>query len=561
MSNQNVNRIIWICWFQGWETAPFLVRQCRESWISRNPGWDVRAIDASSVRRYLDIDDYVALGAKEITAASLSDIVRVLLLREYGGVWVDATAYCIRPLDDWLANYMGGQFFAFRNPEPYLQLSTWFLARTSDDATTDKWAARVIGYWAERERADNYFWFHILFNELVASDPQVAEAWSRVPQLRLDGPLGSGPSADAPDPAELADAAAWEMPLIKLSHRIDPAAWAEGTELGKLLRSHVPPPQPLAPRTRAGSRPAAFVGLKTRTANLGDHIQIVAAERLLARADISIGQRIDRDDEIASAPSLDGGDASAGVLLNGWYKTNPEEWPPNPRLSPIYLGFHIRLFQSPSLIGPEAIEHYRAHEPIGCRDEYTRSLLSSLGVDCFVSNCLTLTFPRRLPDPARQTEVFVVSTDKRLLELVPAGLGETQFVSHYSGTADFESNLASAEALLKTYRERARLIVTTFLHCALPAIAMGIPVVVFYPLQDGFMHGSDRERFSSLAAMIRVHQASEAAKVDWSGQRVDVAQWKLKILDALFEKAAIWNLPPPRAIGPIAPPEALPVPE
>ena len=55
---------------------------------------------------------------------------------------------------------------------------------------------------------------------------------------------------------------------------------------------------------------------------------------------------------------------------------------------PIYLGFHFRLFQSPSLIGPEAIEHYRVHGPIGCRDQHTLSLLREKGVNAFLSHCL-----------------------------------------------------------------------------------------------------------------------------------------------------------------------------
>jgi len=76
------NKIIWICWLQGWDEAPWLVRKCLASWQLHNPDWDIRILDADTVHLYVELPD---LSAKLITAASLSDIVRVCLLHEYGG--------------------------------------------------------------------------------------------------------------------------------------------------------------------------------------------------------------------------------------------------------------------------------------------------------------------------------------------------------------------------------------------------------------------------------------------------------------------------------------------
>jgi len=39
--------------------------------------------------------------------------VRILLLHEFGGIWVDATLLCNRPLDEWLPSTMTEGFFAF----------------------------------------------------------------------------------------------------------------------------------------------------------------------------------------------------------------------------------------------------------------------------------------------------------------------------------------------------------------------------------------------------------------------------------------------------------------
>jgi hypothetical protein len=139
--------------------------------------------------------------------------------------------------------------------------------------------------------------------------------------------------------------------------------------------------------------------LKVSTENLGDHIQIIAALRLLWRLGVEPTRFIDRDDEIGSAPGLDDAEAPVGILLNGWFKTNRAEWPPHPKLAPIIHGFHIRLFQCPELLSDASIEFFRRNEPIGCRDVYTERLLHNKGVDAFTSNCLSLTLPRRVEYP------------------------------------------------------------------------------------------------------------------------------------------------------------------
>ena len=131
-----------------------------------------------------------------------------------------------------------------------------------------------------------------------------------------------------------------------------------------------------------------------------------------ASAGLNISAR-DRDNEIQSAPGLDEEDGPVGILLNGWFKTNRAEWPPHPKLAPLIHGFHIRLFQCPELISDASIDFFRRHQPIGCRDVSTETLLRSKGVEAFTSNCLSLALPRRIDDPMTQTEVFVVSRDER----------------------------------------------------------------------------------------------------------------------------------------------------
>lgn len=560
-----MKKIIWTCWFQGREAAPPIVKACLDSWERKNPDWDFRCLDATSIERYIPLRRYIDLDRQSVTAASLSDILRILLLHEFGGTWVDATLFCNRALDEWLPDVMTEGFFAFAAPGPGRLLSSWFLSAEPGHYLVAGWSRRTVHYWTGRQAADEYFWFHHLFGAMCEEDLAAKEAWSRAPKISADGPhalqfddLMYQPAAEA------LTALDQTTPVFKLVHDPPEDRRKPGCLLDHVLGIHAGDRILDTPVRQTGSvgaeapPPQRFASLSVSTENLGDHIQIISGLRLLSRLGVAPERYIDRDNEIASAPGLDEEEAPVGILLNGWFKTNRMEWPPHPKLAPLIYGFHIRLFQCPELVSDEAIDFYRKHQPVGCRDAYTEDLLRSKGVEVFTSNCLSLSLPRRIDTPSTQTEVFVVSRDRRIEDYIPPTIGPYTFVSHYSGSNDFTGNMARAEELLDMYRTRAKLIVTTLLHCALPAIAMGIPVVVFYPLNDEPAHTSDRERFSTLKTLVPIHHLADVERVDWRPGAVDASDVKLRILDQFYEMAERWRTPTTPPLGPIAPSTALP---
>lgn len=558
-----MRKTIWACWFQGREAAPPLVRKCLDSWERKNPEWEFRCLDARTVERFVPIRDLIDLDNRTITAASLSDIVRISLLHEFGGVWVDATLFCNRPLDDWLPDVMQEGFFAFADPVPTRPLSSWFLSAEPDNRLVAEWYRRTVEYWQGRDRSNDYFWFHHRFKAICETSGFFAGLWARVPKISA-GPSHALQASNCiyRPAADVGDRIDWTVPVFKVTHRLAEPLHPDSV-LARVLGPDAEMLPVSAPPTGPAAAPAAFASLKVATENLGDHVQILAGRQLLSRFGVAPRHEIDRDDEIMSAPCLDGVEGEVGILLNGWFKTNGAEWPPHPKLAPLIFGFHIRLFQCPELVSDAAIAFYRRHQPIGCRDSYTAQLLAGHGVETFVSHCLSLTLPRRVASDA-QSEVFVVSRDARICDRLPPELGPCNFVSHYSGSNDFAANMREAESLLDLYRSRARLVVTTLLHCALPAIAMGIPVVMFYPLNSERGHASDRERFSSLTDFLPVHDLDAQAQngwrdVDWNPAPVRIGDTKLAILDRFFEMAGKWNLPPVPPLGPIAPPDVLPV--
>ena len=210
------------------------------------------------------------------------------------------------------------------------------------------------------------------------------------------------------------------------------------------------------------------------TMNLGDVIQSLAVEQFLPCVDASF----DRD----GLGALDTPD-SYTVVMNGWFTTRPDQWPPAGCIRPIFFGFHLNSgtgnVNEAVLFGSSSIDYLKRHQPIGCRDPGTEKRLRALGVDTYYSRCLSLTFARRDATPP-EPKVFLVDItpgDVYLPHAITAkGVSVTHTCDHR--LADGEKRRLATE-LLDRYRNEATLVVTTRLHCALPCIAMGVPVVFF----------------------------------------------------------------------------------
>lgn len=254
-----------------------------------------------------------------------------------------------------------------------------------------------------------------------------------------------------------------------------------------------------------------FAGFEYRGLNnLGDNIQSVAVERLLP----AIEQRFDRDTLAYANPIV-----PQSIVMNGWFSHHPETCLPlSDKLTPIFWGFHITdCNDSWSYFSrKETVNYLKQHEPIGCRDPYTADRLSQLGVETFVSYCLTMTLPKR--ECKGGDKVVVVDAEGIPL---PAELKEQAvYYTHVIPGKNREAiKRAYARLMLEMYRTEARLVVTTRLHCLLPCIAMGISVVFFNNPKD--------YRVSWVKNIgVDIYTLRNIERVNWNPMPVDFEQQK-----------------------------------
>lgn len=100
------SKCIWIFWWQGFETAPLIIKKCIDS-VKKNAGtFKVEIIDKNSYMKYVKLSDSILkkLNNGTITITHFSDILRMNLIADYGGYWLDATIFCTDNIESHIAD-------------------------------------------------------------------------------------------------------------------------------------------------------------------------------------------------------------------------------------------------------------------------------------------------------------------------------------------------------------------------------------------------------------------------------------------------------------------------
>ena len=253
--------------------------------------------------------------------------------------------------------------------------------------------------------------------------------------------------------------------------------------------------------------------------NVGDNVQSLAAKQYLPKVDHFLNR-----EKLADYK----GD-KIKLIMNGWFTHNIHNWVPSDDIDPLFVSFHINNTAAPAMLSEKGIAYLKKHEPIGCRDQFSADTLKAKGIDAYFSGCLTLTLDTyKVDDSLRGDDIYIVDPlysypsfekvtydYKRFLRSIQNGnifkIGDkkkhiSNFIdadllktAHYvnqeppANTYTTEQKFAMAEDLLHKYA-KAKLVITSRIHCALPCLAMGTPVIFV----NGFASFVDSCRFDGI---------------------------------------------------------------
>ena len=178
-------RIIWMCWLQGMDNAPEIVKRCVDS-VKRNmPNYEVRVLTAENMYEYVTLPEHIVRKYKNgtITFTHFSDILRTALLVQHGGIWLDATVL----LTDALPTHMTDAplFFLQRSKLqaiPHMG-SSWFIVAHKGNAVLRRVLELLSAYWKRENTLWDYYLFHLFFYLVIAKNSQGIEVQKVIPYL------------------------------------------------------------------------------------------------------------------------------------------------------------------------------------------------------------------------------------------------------------------------------------------------------------------------------------------------------------------------------------------
>lgn len=189
-------KTVWLCWFDGEDdpNLPEIERNCISRWKSLNSDRDVVVITDQNINDYCP--EYVDIVSKyqhsyPRSKTNKSELLRVLLLEKFGGIWADASVFPTAPMNMFEESFLNnGDFFTYRffpiiedsNQGDRTTVSWFMIVRKPKLKLFEKLKQEIT-----RRYLDNnvykYFTVHDIISEMYKNDNHVKHIVDNMLQL------------------------------------------------------------------------------------------------------------------------------------------------------------------------------------------------------------------------------------------------------------------------------------------------------------------------------------------------------------------------------------------
>lgn len=283
-------------------------------------------------------------------------------------------------------------------------------------------------------------------------------------------------------------------------------------------------------------RYANFCNVGRKSVNIGDYLQFLAITYLYEQMGVQekdiyyIGLRdvINYDGENILLPinfSIN------NCIVNGKVAISPQ-------ITPVFLAVQLPTLDSyfdidRFLQDEHNYNYFLRYAPVGCRDEVTYHYFKKHGIPAYINGCLTAILPKYNGSVGKA--VIFADAPKSILPWIPKSILDSevlfttqQYVFHEDEINDYENLFKFVKSKYEFYREKARLIITSRLHVALPCTAFGIPVVLVKERVD--------TRFSFIEKYIPIYDREHYQDINWFPVVPDVECIKKKLISFAIER-------------------------
>ena len=176
------SKYVWICWFQGEERAPLLVKSCIQSAKKKFLDKEVIVLNDENLYQYVEFPDYIRKkrDCGLINDALFSDLIRLQLLNKYGGLWIDATVYVSNmcSMNFWEKDlFVFKEMSLFKKEELPIRASNWLIYATTNNNILVLTEKLLYEYYKKELTIKNYYIFHLFFS---MASKKFEEEWKKI---------------------------------------------------------------------------------------------------------------------------------------------------------------------------------------------------------------------------------------------------------------------------------------------------------------------------------------------------------------------------------------------
>lgn len=184
---------IWVCWWQGLDNMPEIVRICYNNLVKNSCEHPVILITEHNFMDYVELPQFIIDKVKKniISITHLSDILRVSLLYRHGGIWIDSTILLQKPIDSIIPTKL--EFYSYKHKvgpnHPIISNGLWttfFIASCKYNSIMKLMQESFIKYWQKHNGAIDYFFMDIMFYNLYNKYNDVKQQIDILPMKKFN---------------------------------------------------------------------------------------------------------------------------------------------------------------------------------------------------------------------------------------------------------------------------------------------------------------------------------------------------------------------------------------
>lgn len=180
--SEKTPKIFWWCWLQGEENAPPLCKVCLKSLRRNYPDYQINVVTLKNAAQFVNFPEHIVkkFNAGKISPTHFSDLLRMELLINHGGIWLDSTVLCTGRERDLLNLPLFIFRGIWRNEDAHLG-SSWFIVAEKNNPILKTTRDLLYKFWQDHDMLGNggfYFAFHCMFKLAAEKYPN---EWAKVP--------------------------------------------------------------------------------------------------------------------------------------------------------------------------------------------------------------------------------------------------------------------------------------------------------------------------------------------------------------------------------------------